>query len=46
MKRQVEYNRKDDLDDIPLRYVLYIVLGLVAAVAGATTVIFRMLQHP
>lgn len=49
---------KDDLDDIPKPYLLYIVLGivaehllfiilgLVAAIAGAAIVILRILQHP
>ena len=49
---------KDDLDDIPKPYLLYIVLGivaehllfiilgLVAAIAGAAIVIFRTLKHP
>jgi len=48
---------KDDLDDIPMPYLLYIVLGLVAehllfvvlgllaAIAGAAIVILRILQH-
>ena len=48
---------KDDLDDLPKLYLLYIVLGLVAehflsivlglvaAIAGAAIVIVRILQH-
>lgn len=49
---------KDDLDDIPVPHLLYIVLGLVAehllfivlglvaAIAGAAIVIVWSLQHP
>lgn len=49
---------KDDLDDTPMPYLLYvvlglvaehllfIVLGLVAAIAGAAIVIVRILMHP
>ena len=49
---------KDDLNDIPKPYLLYIVLGLVAehllftvlglaaAIAGAAIVILRILKHP
>jgi hypothetical protein len=33
---------KDDLDEIPLSYVLYIVLGLLVIVAGTGFMIFRM----
>jgi hypothetical protein len=32
---------KDDLDEIPLSYVLYIVLGLLIMVAGTGFMIFR-----
>ena len=53
-----ERDMKDDLDDIPMTYLLYvvlglvaehllfIVLGLVAAIAGAAIVIVRILMHP
>ena len=53
-----EKDMKDDLDDIPMPYLLYIVLGLVAehllfvvlgllaAIAGAAIVIVRILKHP
>ena len=52
-----ERDMKDDLDDLPKLYLLYIVLGLVAehflsivlglvaAIAGAAIVIVRILQH-
>jgi hypothetical protein len=35
---------KDDLDEIPLSYVLYIVLGLLVMVAGTGFMIFRMFR--
>jgi hypothetical protein len=53
-----ERDMKDDLDDTPMPYLLYvvlglvaehllfIVLGLVAAIAGAAIVIVRILMHP
>lgn len=41
-----ERDMKDDLDEIPKPYLLYIVLGLVVAIAGAAIVIVRILQHP
>ena len=41
-----ERDMKDDLDDIPMPYLLYVVLGLVAAIAGAAIVIVRILKHP
>jgi hypothetical protein len=40
-----EKDMKDDLDDIPMPYLLYVVLGLLAAIAGAAIVILRILQH-
>jgi hypothetical protein len=53
-----ERDMKDDLDDIPMPYLLYVVLGLVAehllfivlgfvaAIAGAAIVIVLILHHP
>jgi hypothetical protein len=35
---------KDDLDEIPLSYVLYVVLGLLVMVAGTGFMIFRMFR--
>jgi len=35
---------KDDLDEIPLSYLLYIVLGLLIMVAGSGFMIFRMFR--
>lgn len=34
---------KDDLDDIPMTYILYVLLVIVGIVAGAVFVIVRML---
>jgi hypothetical protein len=39
-----EEKMKDDLDEIPLSYVLYIVLGLLVMVAGTGFMIFRMFR--
>jgi hypothetical protein len=36
---------KGDPEDIPMSYLLYIVLGLVLIVAGAVAVIVRMFPH-
>jgi hypothetical protein len=36
---------KEDLDDIPMSYLLYVGLGIVAVVAGAVIMIVRMF-HP
>ena len=46
MKRQVAKHKQDDLDDLPISLVVYIVLGLLAIMAGATIYIVRMVQHP
>jgi hypothetical protein len=46
MKRQVKNHTNDDLDSIPMSYLLYIVLGLVVVIAGAAIVIVRMFQNP
>jgi hypothetical protein len=35
---------KDDLDEIPLSYVVYIVLGLLVMVAGTGFMIFRIFR--
>jgi hypothetical protein len=35
---------KDDLDEIPLSYVLYIVLGLLVMVAGTGFMVFRIFR--
>jgi hypothetical protein len=34
----------DDLDEIPLSYVLYIVLGLLVMVVGTGFMLFRMFR--
>jgi len=39
-----EGKMKDDLDEIPLTYVLYIVLGFLGIVAGIGFVAFRMFR--
>jgi hypothetical protein len=36
---------KDDLDDIPMAYVLYVFLAVLAILAGAVFVIVKMLSH-
>ena len=36
---------KDDLDDIPMAYLLYVLLAIVGVLAGAVIVIVKMLQH-
>ena len=36
---------KDDLDEIPLSYLLYVVLGLLVMVAGTGFMIFRMFNR-
>jgi hypothetical protein len=46
MKRQVERQMNEDLDDIPMSYLLYIGLGIVAIIAGAVIMIVRMFHHP
>jgi hypothetical protein len=46
MKRQGAKHKQDDLDDLPMSPVVYIVLGLLAIVAGAAIFIVRMVQHP
>jgi len=46
MKRQGAKHKRDDLDDLPLSLVAYIVPGLLAIVAGAAIYIVRILQHP
>jgi hypothetical protein len=33
---------KDDLDDVPLAYLLYVVLGILLVAVGAVIVIIRM----
>jgi hypothetical protein len=35
MKRQGAKQKRDDLDDLPISLVVYIVLGLLAIMAGA-----------
>jgi len=35
-------NMKDDLEDIPVTYLLYVVLGILLLVAGAVIFISRM----
>jgi hypothetical protein len=45
MKRQARKYTSEDLDDIPMSYLLYVVLGLVAIIAGAAIMILRMIQH-
>ena len=45
MKRQVEKLMEEDLDDIPMSYLLYICLGIVAIIASAAILIVRTLQH-
>jgi hypothetical protein len=34
---------KDDFDDIPMAYLLYVVLAIVGVLAGAVIVILKML---
>jgi hypothetical protein len=46
MKRQGAKHKQDDLDDLPISLVVYIVLGLLAIMAGAAIYIVRMVQHP
>jgi hypothetical protein len=36
---------KSDPEDIPMSYLLYVVLGLVLILAGAVAVIVRMFLH-
>jgi hypothetical protein len=45
MKRQGAKHKQDDLDDLPISLVVYIVLGLLAIMAGAAIYIVRMVQH-
>ncbi|HEY6845364.1 MAG TPA: hypothetical protein VI320_04030 [Terracidiphilus sp.] len=46
MKRQGAKHKQDDLDDLPMSLVVYIVLGFLPIVAGAAIYIVRILQHP
>ena len=46
MKRQGVKHKQDDLDDLPISLVVYIVLGLLAIMAGAAIYIVRIVQHP
>src|ERR1700733_9603414 len=46
MKRQGVKDKQDDLDDLPISLVVYIVLGLLAIMAGAAIYVFPMRQHP
>ena len=46
MKRQGAKHKQDDLDDLPISPVVYIVLGLLAIMAGAAIYIVQMVQHP
>ena len=46
MKRQGAEHKPDDLDDLPMSLVVYIVLGLLAIVAGAAIYIVRIVQNP
>src|ERR1700733_9352574 len=46
MKRQGAKHKQDDLDDLSISLVVYIVLGLLAIMAGAAIYIVRMVQHP
>jgi hypothetical protein len=46
MKRQGAKHKQDDLDDLPISLVVYIVLGLLAIMAGAAIYIVRLVQHP
>jgi hypothetical protein len=46
MKRQGAKYKQDDLDDLPMSLVVYIVLGLLAIVAGAAIYIVRIVQYP
>ena len=45
MKRQGAKLKQDDLDVLPISFVVYIVLGLLAIMAGAAIYIVRMVQH-
>jgi len=46
MTRQGAKHKQDHLDDFPTSFVVYIVLGLLAIVAGAAIYIVRIVQHP
>ena len=46
MKRQGAKHKLDDLDDLPISLLVYIVLGLLAIMAGAAIYIVRIVQHP
>jgi hypothetical protein len=45
MKRQGAKHKQDDLDDLPISLVVYIVLGLLAIMAGAAIYIVRMVRN-
>jgi hypothetical protein len=46
MKRQIAKHMEEDIGDIPMSYLVYVVLGLVAIIAGVAIMIVRMLPHP
>jgi hypothetical protein len=37
---------KDDLEDIPMAYLWYVVLAIIAIVATAVTVVIRLFERP
>jgi hypothetical protein len=43
--RRKETKMRDDPNDIPMVYLVYVVLGILMLTAGAVTFIVRTLQH-